>query len=366
MQHLSLIDELESAVRAGSPERRVSTLRRITDLFLHDADRLSDEQIQVFDDVLCLLVEKIEKAALAELGTRLAPVDMAPMRLIRRLARDQEIAVAAPVLKDSKRLGTADLLEIAQTSGQDHLLAISERAILDSKVTDVLVVRGDHRVVSSLARNAGAHFSEIGFNRLVKRAEGNDELCELVVLRNDLPRSLLQELLKRATDAVLARILALALPERRDEIEVVIHEVGKKISNIAEKDYSDAERAVAALAALGELDESALVRFVQERRSEETTVALARLSSTPIKLVAQLINGHRNDALLLPCKVAGLRWATVEFILRNRLYGQGAIESIIEIAQRDYANLTPTTAQRALRFMSVRDTARLASTDRRS
>jgi hypothetical protein len=48
----SLIDELEAAMKSGSSENRVTTLRRITDLFLHDADRLNDDQIRVFDDVL--------------------------------------------------------------------------------------------------------------------------------------------------------------------------------------------------------------------------------------------------------------------------------------------------------------------------
>src|SRR6185437_559330 len=107
MQQLSLIDDLETAIKQGNPASRVETLRRITDLFLHDADRLNDEQISVFDDVLCLLAEKIEKTALVELGSRLAPVDMSPIKVVRRLARDDQIEVAAPVLIGSRRLSTA-------------------------------------------------------------------------------------------------------------------------------------------------------------------------------------------------------------------------------------------------------------------
>ena len=38
----ALIAELESAVKGGSPERRVQMLRRVTDLFLSDAARLND------------------------------------------------------------------------------------------------------------------------------------------------------------------------------------------------------------------------------------------------------------------------------------------------------------------------------------
>jgi uncharacterized protein (DUF2336 family) len=77
----SLITELEDAIRSGSKDKRVDTLRRITDLFLTDAGRLSDQQITVFDDVLGHLIETIESKARAELSARLAPVDNAPMPL---------------------------------------------------------------------------------------------------------------------------------------------------------------------------------------------------------------------------------------------------------------------------------------------
>jgi hypothetical protein len=60
----SLIAEIELAIKNGPERDRVTTLRRVTDLFLNDADRLNEEQITVFDDVLCLLIRKIEDGAL--------------------------------------------------------------------------------------------------------------------------------------------------------------------------------------------------------------------------------------------------------------------------------------------------------------
>jgi hypothetical protein len=51
----ALIAELEEAVHSHSAERRVETLRRVTDLFLGESDRLNDEQIGLFDDVLASL-----------------------------------------------------------------------------------------------------------------------------------------------------------------------------------------------------------------------------------------------------------------------------------------------------------------------
>ena len=95
---LDLIGELEDAVNGGSPEKRVSTLRRVTDLFLHDEERLSEDQVKVFDEVLCVLVTRVESRARAELSARLALAEHAPFEVVQHLARDNEIAVAGSVL----------------------------------------------------------------------------------------------------------------------------------------------------------------------------------------------------------------------------------------------------------------------------
>jgi uncharacterized protein (DUF2336 family) len=128
-QHRLLISELEDAVRRGSQEKRVETLRRVTDLFLGDNERLSEEQIQVFDDVLGHLMTRMESKALIELSERLAPINNAPIKVVHTLACDDEIAIAGPVLSLSDRLTTPDLIEIALAKSQSHLLAIANEAV---------------------------------------------------------------------------------------------------------------------------------------------------------------------------------------------------------------------------------------------
>src|SRR6202048_1834322 len=111
----SIIADLEDALSSGSSQKRVATLRQVTDLFLNDGERLSDDQVRVFDDVLCLLIARVESRARAELSARLAPIDYAPLGVIQYLARDNEIAVAGSVLTKSNRLRISDLVEIART-----------------------------------------------------------------------------------------------------------------------------------------------------------------------------------------------------------------------------------------------------------
>ncbi len=354
----SLIEELEAAIKDGSQEKRVGTLRRITDLFLHDANRLTEEQISVFDDVLCQIIDRIEKTALAELGKRLAPVDNAPVEVVRRLANDDEISVAAPILTDSRRLPVSDLIEIARTKGQAHLLAISERIALEPAVTDVLLGRGDHDVISRLAANAGARFSESGLNKLVDKAQNNDKLTEVVGLRRDLPANLLRELLQRATEAVRVKILSLVPQERREEVQRVIEKISKSIGAGAGHDYSEAEEYIRSLETAGPLNEGMLLKLVQRHQRDEMVVAVARLCSAANRTVGELLLGQRNDAVLIPCRAAGLQWPTVEAILHNRLLDHKISDQILDCARRDYEKLSKATAQRTLRFMQIRDSVK--------
>ena len=164
----SLLDELERAIQTGSADRRLETLRRITDLFLGGNNKFNEDQIAVFDQVLGHLIRKIETRALAELSVRLAPIDNAPLETIRNLARNDDIEVAGPVLAESARLTTNDLVEIAKTKGQAHLLAISGRPTLTHPVTDVLVERGNTEVFHRLLSNETSSISAASFAVLAR------------------------------------------------------------------------------------------------------------------------------------------------------------------------------------------------------
>ena len=125
----SLISELEAAVSGGSSERRVAMLRQVTDLFLSDADRLNENQIGVFDDVLVRLIEQMETRTLAQLSTNLSGSSLAPKETVRQLAYHQDESVAVPVLTKSTRLSDGDLIEIASLRGP-HTCSPYRTAIL--------------------------------------------------------------------------------------------------------------------------------------------------------------------------------------------------------------------------------------------
>jgi uncharacterized protein (DUF2336 family) len=365
---LSIVDEVEAAISTGSAEKRLETIKRLTDLFLSSSGSFSDEQIELFDDVLERLIKTIELRAIADVSARIALAEMslqlaaaaqAPPSVVRRLARHDEIAIAGPVLTESARLSTEDLVELAETKSEPHLLAISGRWWLQEVVTDALLARRYPAVSRRIINNPGARVSAAGFAIVVAQAESDPELAVETGIRVDLPPALRRQLLSNATEVVRSRLLSRAPPhvfeEVRSAIVAVSAGVDREMSRI--RDFATAKRFVALLNDNGELDEATLFGFAQQRKYEETVAALAELSQSTIEVIRPLMQSLRGDGVLIPCKVAGLGWETVHAVLESR-FATGAMgpHELAE-AKGQFARLTTDNARRLLRFWQVRSVA---------
>jgi uncharacterized protein (DUF2336 family) len=197
-----------------------------TDLLI--AGSYSEEEIWTFGEIIGRLAEEIENSARVRLANKLAASNNAPFNIARKLACDDSIEVAGPMLRKSGRLDTGTLVACAKEKSQQHLLAISERESIPEAVTDILVVRGSRDVVNSLARNSGARLSSTGFLQLVRRSDGDSILTESVGRRKDIPRHLFHQLISKASDEV-QRKLARERPDMGYQIQSVVTDVSGAI-----------------------------------------------------------------------------------------------------------------------------------------
>jgi uncharacterized protein (DUF2336 family) len=349
----SLLPELEDVVQHGTAEKRAETLRRITGLFLDGAGAFNDHHVALFDDVIGYLIEEIEAKALAELARRLAPVPNAPIHVVTRLAGSDDMAVAEPVLKQA-RIPDPELIRIAETTGQAHLLALSTRDSLSEALADVIVARGDRDVARSIATNAAAQLSENAFNALVKRAEQDGVLAEKVGMRTDIPPRLFRQLLMQASDVVQKRLLAQAKPETQAEIRKILARVTDEVgARAAPRNYTAALTAVRQMHKDGKLTEAEIVAFAEAGKYEETIAALATLCAVPVEIVDRLMSGERADPVLILARAAGFGWPTVRCVISSRP-GPKPSTQMQQAAFENFERLTPATAQRVVRFWQVR------------
>ena len=115
-----------------------------------------------------------------------------PPEMVRRLADDLDLIVAAPILQYSPLLSDADLLElITASSVTERLTAIASRAQVSTPVADALVARFDVPAIAALLANKGASLREETLNEVVSHveenlAEGISMLHAPLALRPDL------------------------------------------------------------------------------------------------------------------------------------------------------------------------------------
>jgi uncharacterized protein (DUF2336 family) len=344
---------LEDVVLHGSAEKRAETLRRITTLFLNGAPSFNAEHIALFDDVIGCLVVEIEAKALAELARRIAPVPNAPAGVVSALAKNDDIDVAGPVLKQA-RLADPDLMYIAETKSQAHLLALSTRLGISEALSDILVERGDQEVARSIANNRHAQLSDNAFGKLVKRAEQDGVLAEKVGMRTDIPPRLFRQLLMQASEVVQRRLLSKAKPETQAEIRRILAQVTDEVAaKAAPRNYAAALAAVRTLHKERKLGEADIAEFAKAGKYEETIAGLATMCAVPVEVVDRLMNGERADPVLILARAIGFGWPTVKAILNARP-GSKPSPQTLDAALENFDRLTATTAQRVVRFWQVR------------
>ncbi|WP_454615744.1 DUF2336 domain-containing protein [Bradyrhizobium cenepequi] len=352
----ALIPELDEIVRTGDPRRRAEAARRIGELFLQGAASFSTDHVDLFDGVLTSLVPHAERDARAEFAERLSLLSNAPRALIGQLAREDEIAVAGPLLRRSPAIDEQVLIEIARAKGQDHLLAMAERPKLSADLTDVIVRRGDRDVVRRAAGNAGAEFSTSGYSALIRRASQDSVLTLAVGQRADLSPEQLKTLVAGSVEIVRRRLFDVVKPERQAAIKQAISEINGMSEKVdSARDFAPAQRTILALHHANRLNEVALLDFAKSFKYEESVCALAAMTGVKIATLDRLITGDRYDPILIAGKTIGLEWATVRALILLRL-GPNRVPSPadIESARLNFTRLMPSTAQRVVDFWKTR------------
>lgn len=346
----ALLGELENSFRHGDGARRSDIVRKIGALFVSGAKVYSDEQVELFGEVLTRLVEEIEEASRAELSRNLCAAPVGPSKLLRRLALDRSIEVARPLLSSFGALDESIQIDCAASMGQQHLLALTRRPTLSEAVTAPLVARGDAPVLKGVAANRGACFSDRSFGTLVERSLGDDELGRVIGARLDLPRHHFLRLLQVASELVRKELQS-ADPQNAGTIQKIVSQVSGSIAqrSIAASDrYDEAIDEVRRLHAAGRLGDSAMADFVRVGRIEHAVAALAILSNQDIAEIETVLRQERCEPLVIIARAIGLGWPTTKALLKVQAGIAGLSQAQIEAALAMFERTDRATAEKVL------------------
>jgi uncharacterized protein (DUF2336 family) len=362
---MSFLQELDVAVSKGSPESRERALWYATDLLI--VGRYTDDEIWMFGEVIGRLEQDIETAALAQLARRLARADNAPVQVINKLAFDDSIDVAGPVLRESVRLDNKTLIANARSKSQQHLLAISQRRSIDPEVTDVLVTRGNREVVRSVATNSGAQLSNFGILQMIKRSESDSILIEEMGRRKDIPRHLFQQLIAKASENAKKR-LGSERPEAANQIRALVTDVTGSLHSKfgpASRSYFNAKRAVAGQHTLGNLNERLILEYARSHKFEEVIVGLSLLCSLPVDVVERALINKNKEMMLILTKALGFSWETAMSLLFLGAPDHRILAQDLDEMKQEFDRLNVETSRSVLRTYQSRKQAVAAGYDDR-
>jgi hypothetical protein len=345
LQYNNLVSDLENALTTRSAEASVM-LNQITELFLQHAGHHSDEQLDLYDELLNELVAKVEVEARIKLAQRLASLYRAPTKTTRSLALDGEIEVAEPVLSQSNALSDDTLTQCITMRGQKHLHAIATRKKISEMVSGLLIAKGDRIVLGTLACNPGATISDPSFGVLVRKGADDDWLLECIAGRKDIPSHRLQELLSKAS-AIVRKRLTTAHPELRG---VIANIFPPRASTTGEPpapstDYRAAEIAISSR----EPTEALVNEFAVAKKLGEIIVSISRLSGLSVYEIGPLFLGRWASPVAIILKAIGFQLRTVDAIYRARLASHEGIDSDLIQTKAEFIAIRRPTAERIVR-----------------
>ncbi|MGB9295947.1 MAG: DUF2336 domain-containing protein, partial [Pseudolabrys sp.] len=360
-------DELISPLATASTKHRLRIIDRVTDLFAAGSRSYSHDQIALFDDVLRRLCADIEVTARAKLAQRLVGLGSAPPRLVRSFAFDDAIEVAEPALIHSEQLSDDDLVENATTKSQAHLFAIAQRLKLSETVTDVLVDRGDERVVYRVVKNKGARFSLAGYGKLTNRARYDRKLTLALGERSDIPRQYFLKLLEAASSTVRAKLEAInpeAVAAIRDTVDDVATAMQREVRK-GSRAHVVAVREAKRRFNVRPITEASVHGPAHAQDFEKTVVALSRLGVFSVDLVERALLDEGEDMVLLLAKAAGCSWTTARELLLMYAANRNLKPDDITRAFERYKKLSQETARNIVMFYERRTRLRVKANSKK-
>ena len=349
----TLVADLVSLAQEPTSEKRVELLRRITDAYIDQADKCTAAERYLFNEVVSALVDKVSSAVRANTSAKLARLPVFSSELAGKLAKDADIDVARPIIRDYKGLPEHILVDVAKTGSQAHLSALAGRPALTPPVSDVVVARGDDKTVKILAANRGAQFSDFGMQSLIDKSEGDADLQALIVAREGLPLTAIARLLPLISDELASRLREVSV--RIDDVAIEKH-----LGDWVIERQHNVHRTDAYIKSIrnGDLNPNDVVREVVAtgRLFDATTVVASVLELDRFFTFNTIATGKVQSALLL-LRAVELSWPVAEAFINLRIAKAGILEYEAPPTREDYFCIDVGAAQRVVRFMKVRRTA---------
>jgi len=315
---------LEEAPEPPPSKSRITLLKRLADVVCLPSSRVNTFERSMTAD---LLVEMLREAALPErarVAKRLCQLVEVPNNLLRLLSTD-DIEVAGPLLEDSNAFSQADLVFCALAAEMEHRRRIALRRDVTEILAEVLVEKGEAKVLETLLRNEAARLSQPILDGAVALSRDHAELVPMILKRPELRPSQAYVMFWWADGATRRTILQRFAVSR----EVLQEAAADVFPMAAAEGWQDAparkalqfierrQRNRAALERSPFESLEAAVSQAQGGMSRETADEISYLAGVKPMTGAKIFADAGGEAIAVLCKATGLPKSAVRALWRG-------------------------------------------------
>ena len=196
--------DIRTLIKGAEPEERALVAHRLCRHI--DRASLTEEERAEAHQILRLMARDAAEQVRRALAVTLKASPLIPRDVANRLARDIE-SIAVPVLNFSPAFSDEDLAQIVRVGGPVRQCAVARRPALSETVTTVISESGVQEAVQAACQNRGATFSERGLSAAIERFAASEAVLASIALRNALPASITERLLRLVTGELRQRLI---------------------------------------------------------------------------------------------------------------------------------------------------------------
>ncbi|WP_299811988.1 DUF2336 domain-containing protein [uncultured Roseibium sp.] len=322
-----MIDTLLQLAKESSSKKKHQLAEHVTGLLAARTDDVGSEESNLLNGMLEGVYGSLDPETRKEVSERLADTLATSSSLAATIAAD-DLPVAKAVLERSQSLTDADLLKIAETKSQGHLLAMAKRDHVGKDLSQFMLKRGDREVKQTLAANLGAEITMAEFEALVK----------------DMPRQLGDRLrhLRKSNEEVLDDLF-------KDDSEVAAGaELTRRPAKIGPKSWVVGIQ-------LGKTTlNKAVYQLAVEHNLLDVVALLSFFSALDMKYVHKLMIRYDSTGIATVCRSTGIGAKEFQAICKERCKHLKFPESTGSKWLTNYHMLDETDARRLLALMKIR------------
>lgn len=308
-----------------TPEARLELCNTVAGL-LAASSRPREKELVA--DILISLIRQSEQDLKKALAERMSIMEDVPLRIALHLI-NEEIDVAAPILRRSRALNDLDLLYIIQSRSSDYWREIAARKDLREDVVDALAETRDIPTAKVLVSNDNVKLTRRAANVIGELALGDDDLARPFLARADVPPELARKLYSYVAEdikKVIRENPAFLSADVLETVEDVISEFTGEAESFF-KPSSAMLRAADMFFERGQLNALLMVRTLKRGQIASFIAQFSRFCNLPVPVVIAVLQQKNGQGLAIACRAyqIGRDDFTAMFMLTRRVANLGGL-----------------------------------------